>query len=271
MEFKLLFILIISNTLFSTPLPTLQHAKIYKDQNISDWVMSEKLDGIRGYWDGDALYTKHGTKLFPPAEFTANFPPFALDGELWSKRQDFEYVQSTVLKHNGAWQNISYNIFEVPKAKDNFLIRLQKATYWFQEHPNSHVHIITQHPCVNQTTLLKYLETVIAKGGEGIMIKNPTLAYFQGRTLQVLKVKKAHDMEGEVIAINYRKGTKVLKSLTLQLKSGTTFNLGNGFTKEQRNTPPKISTVVTFKHYGFTKNSKPKFASYLRTRKTLQH
>jgi DNA ligase-1 len=36
--------------------------KVYKDQNISGWVVSEKLDGIRGYWDGKKLISR-GSKI----------------------------------------------------------------------------------------------------------------------------------------------------------------------------------------------------------------
>ena len=52
----------------------------YKDQNVIGWVMSEKLDGVRGYWDGKQLFTRGGIPLNPPAYFLENFPPFAIDG-----------------------------------------------------------------------------------------------------------------------------------------------------------------------------------------------
>ena len=271
MNFFFLIVFTLTTTTLASSLPPLQHAKTYKDQNISGWVMSEKLDGIRGYWDGEAMYTKQGKKLNPPKTFIEHFPPFALDGELWSERQDFEAIQSAVLKHRGNWESISYNIFEVPRANGDFLIRLKKAQDWFHKHPSNHVRVIKQYPCRDQETLLKYLAFVTSKGGEGVMVKDPTHFYFQGRSPHILKVKQAHDMEGKIITINYRSNTHILKSLTLQLKSGITFNLGNGFTKKQRLEPPNIGNVVTFKYYGFTKNAKPKFASYLRTRVILQH
>ena len=257
------------STILASSLLQLQHAKIYKDQNISGWMMSEKLDGIRGYWDGKEMYTKQGNILFAPNKFTNNFPPFALDGELWSQRQDFENIQSTVLKHHSSWVNITYNIFEVPRAKGDFIKRLQKARNWFQKHQNSHVHIIKQHPCPNQKVLLKYLENVTAKGGEGVMVKDPALTYFMGRTAHILKVKKAQDMEGKVTAHHYRTDRHTLKSLTIQLKNSVSFKLGNGFTNEQRQNPPVIGSTITFKYYGFTKNGKPKFASYMRIQKVF--
>ena len=266
---KTILFLSLPLTLNATQNPILQHAKVYKDQNISGWVMSEKLDGIRGYWDGKALYSKHGTKLFPPKKFTVNFPPFALDGELWSKHQDFEYIQSTVLKHKGAWEGISYNIFEVPNAKGDFMTRLQKVKKWFLQYPSPYIHIIPQYPCADQHALLKYLDEIEHKDGEGVIIKNPTLSYFQGRTSHVLKVKKAHDMEGKVIKVIIYPATKALKSLELELSNGIHFKLGNGFSDEERKHPPLVGQTVTFKYYGFTKNKKPKFTSFIRIRSSL--
>ena len=80
----------------------------------------------------------------------------------------------------------------------------------------------------------------------------------------ILKVKKFFDDEGLVIGHNYKNGK--FKSLKLELKNKVIFNLGGGFSNEQRLNPPKIGEIVTFKYYGFTKNQKPKFASFLRIR-----
>lgn len=266
---RLFLLLILSLGLSASQERSLQHAKIYKDQNISEWVMSEKLDGIRGYWDGDVMYTKSGKKLSPPQGFTNNFPPFSLDGELWSRRQDFETIQSKVLKHNGEWEGISYNIFDVPDSEGNFTQRLDQARAWFRQHPNPYVHIIEQTVCKSPQHLKEFLDKIVAKGGEGVMVKDPAFGYVTGRTSAILKVKKAHDMEGTVIAQTYNKKSGILKSLTLQLGNDVHFRLGNGFTDKERRNPPAIGSLVTFKYYGFTKNGKPRFASFLRLRKKL--
>jgi DNA ligase-1 len=246
-----------------------QKPKTYSDQNhfIKGWLMSEKLDGIRGYWDGEKLYTKNGNPIIPPKWFTQNFPNFPLDGELWSKRDDFEFIQSIVLDKvpSNGWDKITYNIFEVPKAQGDFQTRLQKAKNWFETHPNKHVKIIPQIKCKNEAHLMEYLNNIVALKGEGVIVKDPTKKYHTGRSAYILKVKKAHDMKGKVIRYNYKKdGT--LKSLKLELKNGVIFNLGGGLSDHQRQNPPAIGKMVTFKYYGFTKNGKPKFASFLRVR-----
>lgn len=101
------------------------------------------------------------------------------------------------------------------------------------------------------------------------MIKNSKLEYFKGRSKKILKVKKYNDMEGEVIGINLGKGKyqNLMGSLTIKLDNGIVFKVGTGFNMSDRKNPPKIGETITFKYYGFTKNRKPKFASFLRVRK----
>ncbi|MBI3873514.1 MAG: hypothetical protein HY307_00580 [Arcobacter sp.] len=157
-----------------------QKPQIYDDQNITSWLMSEKLDGIRGYWDGKEFYSKNGNKLNVPDWFIKDFPPFPLDGELWSKRNDFEFIQSTVLDTHSSneWKKITYNIFEVPNAKGDFSTRLQKAKEWFLEHQNPHVNIIKQIVCKDEYHLQGFLDEIIALKGEGVVIKMVTFKYY---------------------------------------------------------------------------------------------
>lgn len=250
---------------------TLQKALIYKEQNISGWVMSEKLDGIRAYWDGKNLLTRQGKIFHPPASFIKNFPSFELDGELWSKRGDFENIQSIVLDEtpSAKWSQIKYKIFEVPHAEGNFLARLQKAQDYITENNLDHVHIIEQTTCNTKKELDRFLKAILAKGGEGVVIKDGFRNYFDGRSSSVLKVKLAEDMEGKVIG--YKKGKGKFKgmmgSLHVELENGVKFYIGSGFSDEERRNPPSLDTIVTFKYFGFTKYGKPKFASFMRVRK----
>lgn len=251
----------------------LQKPKTYQGyEHIKGWYMSEKLDGIRGYWNGKKLFTKNGNNINAPKWFTADFPPFALDGELWTKRGDFENIQSIVLddKPTEKWKKITYNIFEVPNHEGNFTHRLDYAQKWLNEKHINHIRIIEQTRCQDRDHLHKYLHNIEKLGGEGVVIKDPKLSYFTGRSAKILKVKSFEDMEGEVIDINPGKGKfqNLMGSLTLKLDNGVVFRLGGGFNLIDRKNPPIIGSIVTFKYYGFTKNEKPKFASYLRVRKS---
>lgn len=264
MKFIIFLFIIITNLLSIE----IQKALIY-DQNkhdIKGWFMSEKFDGIRAYWNGKELLSKNGNKIFAPKWFTKDFPNFQLDGELWTKRDDFENIQSIVLSKDETnnWEKISYNIFEVPNQKGNFANRLKILEEFLNKNPNKYIKIIPQIICKDENHLNEYLEKLLTLKAEGIMLKNPHLDYFTNRSENILKVKKFEDMEGVVISYNYNNNE--FKSLKILLENNITFNLGNGFTKEEKLNPPKIGDIVTFKYFGFTKNGKPKFASFLRIR-----
>jgi len=263
---KLFFIIFLVINSYSLEL---QKAKTFDKSrhNINNWYMSEKLDGIRAYWDGKNLYSKNGNKINAPIWFIKDFPDFELDGELWTKRDNFENIQNIVLDNNPSskWEEITYNIFEVPNAKGNFEQRLKLCKDYLKINPNKYIKIIPQIKCENQKHLDSYLNELLDKKAEGIILKNPKLEYFQGRNENILKVKKFNDDEGVVIGLNYKESK--FKSLIIKLNNNIVFNLGGGFSEIQRKNPPKIGDTVTFKYYGFTKNNKPKFASFLRIRK----
>lgn len=264
MRIFIIFLIIIN--LYSIEL---QKPKIYDPQKheIKNWYMSEKLDGIRAYWDGKNLLSKNGNKIYAPKWFTKDFPKFELDGELWTKRDDFENIQSIVLDKEPSlkWKEITYNIFEVPNAKGDFDKRLSIIKKYLKINPIEHMKIVSQINCENEQHLEEYLQELINKKAEGIIIKNPKMDYFYGRSDQILKVKKFQDDEGIVIGRNYNDGK--FKSLIIKLANGVIFNLGGGFSDKERLNPPKLKDQITFKYYGFTKNNKPKFASFLRIRK----
>lgn len=246
-----------------------QSPKIYQGQNVSGWLMSEKLDGIRGYWDGKKLYTKNQKEIFAPEWFTKSFPPFPLDGELYTKRNDFENIQSIVLDivPSEKWDSITYNIFEVPSQNEDFKNRLEKAKEWFGKYPTKHVKIIEQLVCKDEKDLNDFLSRVVNLKGEGVIVKDGSKEYNIGRSNFVLKVKTFYDMEGELVGYNYEKN--VFKSFKLKLENGIMFDLGGGIDLAMKKNLPKIGEKITFKFYGFTKYGKPKFASFFRIRKDL--
>lgn len=125
---KFLLLLLVPFFLFAQK-PDLLLLKVYKYQNILGWVMSEKLDGVRAYWNGKELISRQGNIIYAPKYFIKNLPSFELDGELWTKRADFENISSIVRDKvpSDKWQSVTYNIFEVPHSEGNLTQRLSKA------------------------------------------------------------------------------------------------------------------------------------------------
>ena len=87
--FKMLILLLVlgSFPLLAVTKPDLLLAQDYQDNiDVSQYWVSEKLDGVRAYWDGKQLISRGGNIIQAPAWFTADFPPRPLDGELWLAR-----------------------------------------------------------------------------------------------------------------------------------------------------------------------------------------
>ena len=67
--------------------PALMLADVYRrGMPLADYWVSEKYDGMRGYWDGKQLWTRGGERVAAPAWFTAPLPAVPMDGELWAGR-----------------------------------------------------------------------------------------------------------------------------------------------------------------------------------------
>jgi DNA ligase 1 len=96
-------------------------------QDPKGWLMSEKLDGVRCYWNGKKMYSRNGNEFFPPKWFSDSLPKdIALDGELFTKRADFQRTISIVKKYHtdkatdNDWKEITYMVFDAPLIKGNF-------------------------------------------------------------------------------------------------------------------------------------------------------
>jgi len=247
--------------------------QVYTEKiKVTGWLMSEKLDGVRGYWDGNRLLSKNGFVLYPPEKFTQNFPPFPLEGELWGGRQSFEQTVSIVKKNHphSDWLQLCFAIFDVPRAPGGISHRLHKAQDWFEKHPTEFAFIIPQQIILDNQQLKAELERVEKMGGEGLIVRKPDTLYAKGRTDTILKVKNFLDMEAVVVAHLDGQGKNKgrLGSLLVELadKQKTRFKIGTGFSDEERNCPPAIGSIITFKYYGFYASGIPKFPSFLRMR-----
>ncbi|MEA3499262.1 MAG: DNA ligase, partial [Campylobacterota bacterium] len=241
--------------------------KTYKDQNISGWVMSEKLDGIRGYWDGKQLLSRNGKKIYAPAWFTKDYPPFQIDGELWSKQNDFDNISSIVRDKipSSQWKQIKHYIFEVPNAKGDLFDRLEKV----KAYENDIIKIIPQIKIKDKKHLDIHFKKLLSQGSEGIVVRDPKVAYINKRTSKALKVKEFKDSECKVIGYTKGKGKYKDKvgAIKCKLPNGIEFKIGSGLSDKLRANPPKIGATITFKYQNLTSKGKPRFPVYLRVRR----
>lgn len=247
--------------------PDLILAKEFHGQDVRGWAMSEKLDGVRGYWDGKRLISRQGYAFQQPPEFTREFPPFPLDGELYSRRGQFEQISATVRSGKGDWTAIKLHVFDVPQAKGNLYQRLAVAESWVKQHPKAPIVIIKQIPVKDMQQIKAFLKTVTDGGGEGVMLRDPQRAYGSGRSDGLLKLKPIYDDECTVVRHYPGKGRYegMLGAVGCQNQYGE-FRIGSGFKKHDRLNPPAIGSVITYRYRGFTRKGTPKFATFYRVR-----
>ncbi len=241
------------------------------DKDVTGWLMSEKLDGVRAHWTGSELVSRQGNPFAAPAWFTEGLPPFELDGELWTQRGDFARIQSITSRddpHEG-WRELGYYIFEVPHAPGGLMARLDRLRVWLRDHPVKHLHIIEQIPVRDPGHLNAALERVESMAGEGLVVRDPDTPYTTGRGDAALKVVSFETMEGTVAGYKEGKGkyTGMTGALEVELADGQRLFIGSGLSDAERNDPPPIGALITFKYRGLTSNGLPRFASFLRIRK----
>jgi DNA ligase-1 len=252
--------------------PQLLLAKVW-DPSIdpTGWWMSEKYDGLRGYWDGHKLWTRNGNLIHAPDYFLAELPrEVALDGELWIGYGKFEETVSIVRseKPDDRWKRIHFMVFDAPRAKGTFEQRMQFLRATLPE-GNQFVRVVAQERCKGVTELLAERDRVVRLGGEGLMLRQPESIYEAGRSATLLKVKPYDDAEATVIAHEPGQGKYAgkLGALRVRTDDGKEFSVGSGFTDAQRESPPPVGTVITYRFRGLTAEGLPRFPSFLRIRR----
>jgi DNA ligase 1 len=237
------------------------------------WIMSEKLDGMRAYWNGEKLWTRSGLPIIAPDWFINGLPTHLhLDGELFLGRGLFDECMSITRRTDSSneWKKIKYIIFDVPEIKLGILNRLDHVKEFISSTKTPYALLHPQEICQGLDHLLETLTRYETLGGEGVMLRHPTSLHRGGRTNDLLKVKSFHDDEAIITGYEPGKGKYqgMVGSLVCLLKNGEVFKVGSGLTDTLRSYSniPKIGTVITFKYFELTKDGVPRFPTFLRVR-----
>ncbi len=259
--------------------PKLQHGISYspdKINDISSYYVSEKLDGIRGHWDGKQLLTRQGNIIKSPSWFTQHWPAMSMDGELWLDRGEFQALLSCVSKHQpeieknkSCWEKVRFMLFDLPSHGGTFSERVKKMQSLVVSVPSPFLAMISQGQLNSIGALDSKLNAVIKDKGEGLMLHLASAYYRQGRNMALLKLKKHQDAEATIIGYTEGKGKYYGKLGAIKVKTtdGIIFKIGSGFSDYQRENPPNIGTIITFKYNGLTQAGIPRFARFWRVRK----
>jgi DNA ligase-1 len=254
----------------ATPPPLLLARVAGPHLDVTRYLVSEKLDGVRAYWTGERLLFRSGGAILAPAWFTDGWPRQPLDGELWLARGRFDAVSGLLRQEHSAsdphWRSVIYQLFELPDAAGDFAGRYERLAALSAGLALPHVHATEQRRVTDRAELTRWLNEVIAAGGEGLMLHQADAPYVTGRSEVLLKLKAQLDAEAVVIAHLPGKGRHAGRVGALQVRNddGHVFAIGSGLTDELRDRPPAIGSVVVYRYRGLTPKGVPRFATFWR-------
>ncbi len=257
-----------------SPLPIVL-ARVFDDKiDPSQYLVSEKFDGVRATWDGRVLRFRSGNVVNAPAWFLARLPTDALDGELWLARGKFETLSGYVRKTepvDDEWRQIRYLVFELPGAPGSFAERAERIRALVGQVAWSQLVAVEQFRVKDRAELTQQLDAMVKAGAEGLMLHLADAPYITGRSDVLLKLKPVDDTEARVVEHIAGKGkyAGMMGALRVETPDGKRFIIGTGFTDAVRRQPPPVGTSITYTYRGLTANGLPRFASYLRVREAF--
>lgn len=255
--------------------PRLLLAKVYESGiDVSDYWISEKLDGVRGRWTGKVLLTRGGHRIHAPDWFTEGWPRTPLDGELWIGRGRFAEVSGIVRRDRPVtadWRRVSFMVFDLPADKGPFEARLMRMRRLLDDAGIAWLQPVAQFRVDDARQLDARFDAVVAGGGEGLMLHHRQALYRIGRSEYLLKYKPFDDAEARVVGYTDGKGKYrgMVGALLVQRPDGLRLRLGSGLSDAQRAKPPPLGSWVTYRYNGLTANGVPRFARFLRIRHEL--
>lgn len=235
------------------------------------WWMSEKYEGVRALWTGRKLLTRTGMEIVVPDYFLAEMPKgFVLEGDLWMGRGKFEETMSIVLSEtpDERWKKVRFIVCDAPREKGVFEWRMRLVESLLPA-ANQFLKPLPEQHCKGMEHLLDERKRVAALDGEGLILRKPEAKGNVVDLPDVLQVKLLDEAEATVIAHVAGKGKLKgrLASMRVRTPEGREFFLDAGLTETQRQTPPDVGTVVSYRYLGLTEKKLPRAPSFVQERK----
>jgi hypothetical protein len=93
----------------------MQHGQHWHGQDVTGWLVSEKLDGCRGWWTGSEMFSRSGRRIAIPDHWKAKLPAMPLEGEIFGGRGGFAKTVAAVVR--GQWApDVVFIIFDAPEV-----------------------------------------------------------------------------------------------------------------------------------------------------------
>jgi DNA ligase-1 len=179
----------------------MMHGSDWAGEFCHGWAVTEKYHGVRAYWDGHTLWTRGGHPVALPDSWCAALPTgLHLDGEIWAGYHATAFAEAVdAAKHGRFTPTMQFRFFDIQSPRPGFLDgtwhgRMAIACRFLSALVSGPVQPVQG---VNSRLLsLQHLAdafvAVRARGGEGLVLRDPAAPYQTGRTRSLLKFKAEH-------------------------------------------------------------------------------
>ncbi|WXG59738.1 hypothetical protein VB002_12175 [Campylobacter concisus] len=137
------------------------------------------------------LLSRQGKKLNAPQSFTKISQNLHLMASFMQRSLKFEEIQASVMDKvpdEKAWSRLKFHVFDVPEASGGLPRRLEVLAKFLKNEPNGNLIIIKQIKMRDNVHFLKFTKDIIAKGGEGAVVREPNAPYERKRSKYALKI-----------------------------------------------------------------------------------
>lgn len=164
----------------------MMHGTDWNGEDLTGFVLSEKFDGCRAFWDGKRLWSRGGMNPTIPAEWASALPNMPLDCELYDGVGGV-YRCGVALRYGRFTPTMRLVVFDAPAATGDYTERMRTAKDALAGSGFAEVAELVH--CRDNSHALRLMREIQGRGGEGVMARAPSLRYTPGRTREILKVK----------------------------------------------------------------------------------
>lgn len=254
------------------------------------YYVTEKFDGQRAQWDPvtRTLVSRYGNDISAPQWFLDFFKDIQipLDGELFFGYGKWNITgicraktEQAMRENESLWRKAKYLVFDLPSGDAGTYLermnRLEHCSYigvWGTT--QTPIWLIRRKIVTDRRMLDDYYQSILDRGGEGVMLNNPAAFYTDGRTDNLLKYKPVID--DECIIVGYKPGEgrnagRLGSFIVHPIEDGEPipgkeFNVGSGLTDLVRagyKQSHPVGTIIRYSCTEYTKTGKPRFPRYL--------
>lgn len=244
----------------------------------SGYWLSEKLDGVRAWWDGENMWSRSGRAWNPPKWFTDRLPKdLHLDGELWMKRDAFDETSGICRRSDtDGWNRINFMVFDITNISLLYEERLKELKRRIPDGEKTPDEVdyyrlggkicaLPAVQCRDRDHLNTLMSHILDKGGEGLMLRQPKSAYECNRSKTLYKYKHWYDAEGLVVGQEWGQGEHKgrMGAVRIKMECGKTLTVGSGFSFAQRDSwQPAVGRVIRYRFQELTPDGLPRFPIY---------